>query len=208
MRSKEGREAALPATTPVDELKNRHRVVILQHPQEPDVELGSALLAARALQNSTLRIGLSWRSVAAALEEKILDPKRWGVLYLGPKPTWKDSRVLVPVSRKGLPLDQPLRLDGVVVLDGTWSQVKALWWRNPWLLKLQRLILQPPKRSRYGNLRKEPRHDSISTIEAIALVLQELGENPKIPESLNGSFEALLAAYKASKQKNTTNPKA
>src|SRR4051794_27654522 len=35
------------------------------------------------------------------------------------------------------------KLEGVVLLDGTWSQAKALWWRNPWMLKCQRVILNP-----------------------------------------------------------------
>ena len=42
----------------------------------------------------------------------------------------------------------------MVVLDGTWSQAKALWWRNAWMLKCQRVILGPAQPSRYGKLRK------------------------------------------------------
>ena len=44
-----------------------------------------------------------------------------------------------------------------MLLDGTWSQAKALWWRNAWMLKCQRVILGPKRPSRYGKLRKEPR---------------------------------------------------
>ena len=36
-------------------------------------------------------------------------------------------------------------LDGVVLLDGSWSEAKTLWWRNPWLLKLRRLVLDPQR---------------------------------------------------------------
>ena len=35
------------------------QVLILQHPQEPDHDIGSALLTHRVLSNSTLKIGLS-----------------------------------------------------------------------------------------------------------------------------------------------------
>ena len=48
------------------------------------------------------------------------------------------------------------------MLDGTWSQAKALWWRNAWMLKCQRVILGPAQPSRYGKLRKEPRGDGLS----------------------------------------------
>jgi hypothetical protein len=30
----------------------------------------------------------------------------------------------------------PSALDGLIVLDGTWSKAKTLWWRNPWLLSV------------------------------------------------------------------------
>ena len=41
-------------------------------------------------------------------------------------------------------------IEGIVLLDGTWSQAKALWWRNAWMLKCQRVILGPKRPSRYG----------------------------------------------------------
>ena len=63
--------------------------------------------------------------------------------------------------------DRVLRgLEGIVLLDGTWSQAKTLWWRNPWLLKLQRLVLNPPAPARLGRLRREPRPEALSTLEA------------------------------------------
>jgi DTW domain-containing protein YfiP len=66
-------------------------------------------------------------------------------------------------------------LEGLIVLDGTWSQAKTLWWRNPWLLKLARVSLVPREPSMYGKLRKEPRREWVSTLEAVADVLPALG---------------------------------
>ena len=83
-----------------------------------------------------------------------------------------------------------------MLLDGTWSQAKALWWRNPWMLKCQRVILGPRQPSRYGQLRKEPRRDGLSTIEAAGLVLGALEKRPDIPATLNASFERMLARYR------------
>jgi len=83
-----------------------------------------------------------------------------------------------------------------VLLDGTWSQAKALWWRNAWMLKCQRVILGPAHPSRYGKLRKEPRRDGLSTIEAAAMLLAGLEKRPDIAEVLNGSFERMLARYR------------
>jgi len=84
----------------------------------------------------------------------------------------------------------------VILLDGSWSQAKALWWRNPWMLKCQRVILGPSHPSRYGRLRREPRRDGLSTIEAAGLVLSHLERRPDIAETLNLSFTQMLKRYR------------
>src|SRR3954471_17756079 len=73
----------------VKSISNRTHVLILQHPQEPDKTLGTARLSHLALKNSTLRVGLSWPNLAAALYGKGKSPpqhfnaSRWGILFLG-----------------------------------------------------------------------------------------------------------------------------
>ncbi len=179
-------------------VENRVSVLILRHPQEQDRELGTAHLAVSQLKNSVLRTGLSWPNLKKALDREA-DPKRWGVLYLG---TAKTSAPLPPrpltvVSRKGNPApDQDAALknmEGIILLDGNWSQAKALWWRNPWLLKCRRLVLQPPRPSLYGNLRKEPRRESVSTIEAAAYALEALDGDPELAEKILKPFRLLLS---------------
>lgn len=187
-------------------LDARLHVLILQHPQEPDHELGSALLAHKTLQNSTLKIGLSWANLAAALGKPAI-PGRWAVLYLGSGV--KEAKTQTPlqfVSRKGLPVPPPEVLDGIVIIDGSWSQAKALWWRNPWLLKLKRAILQSPRPSLYRELRKEPRKECLSTLESIAEALTALGEPPQTGEQLREVFNELLNKKRSrSKQKQAAN---
>ncbi|MFZ9595596.1 MAG: DTW domain-containing protein, partial [Bdellovibrionia bacterium] len=90
----------------------------------------------------------------------------------------------------------PEELEGLVVLDGTWSQAKTLWWRNPWLLKLKRAVLVPQTRSLYRELRKEPRRECLSTLEAIGMSLVALGEPQETEQELNQLFSHLLANYK------------
>ena len=169
-------------------------VLILQHPQEPDHEIGSALLTHLTLPNSTLKIGLSWRNLASALGRKEANPAHWAVLYLGSgvKTEQHLEKGLYFVSQKGLPVARPEQLEGVVILDGTWSQAKSLWWRNAWLLKLRRAILVPRAPSLYGKLRKEPRKECLSTMESVAAVLEELGERPEVGQHLKHLFAQLL----------------
>ena len=186
----------------VTPLQSRIALLILQHPQEQDRALGTARLTVAHFANATIRVGLSWPSLAKALGRPVADPARWAVLYLGSARAadLADGGDIVALTRKGEAADNqraiPNAIEGVVLLDGTWSQAKALWWRNPWMLKCQRVILNPASPSRYGRLRREPRRDGLSTIEAAALMLSSLERRPDIAETLNASFERMLVRYR------------
>lgn len=195
------KESVLCVCAGVRPKTTKTRILILQHPQEPDKDLGSARLAHLALPSSTLKVGLSWPNMRSALGSDEVVPSRWAVLHLGSGMKGRpEARVprepLMLVSKKGemLPDQERLlrELDGIVVLDGTWSQAKTLWWRNAWLLKLKRAILAPARGSLYRELRREPRRECLSTIESIALTLDALGEPPATGEHLRGLFESLL----------------
>jgi DTW domain-containing protein len=186
----------------VTPIENRIALLILQHPQEQDRALGTARLAAQHFANAALRIGLSWPSLSKALGRQVSDASCWAVLYLGSaKAAALDPESdLVAITRKGEVADNQRailgRIEGVVLLDGTWSQAKALWWRNPWMLKCQRVILGPHQPSRYGRLRKEPRRDGLSTIEAAGMLIARLEKRPEIETALNTSFERMLVRYR------------
>jgi DTW domain-containing protein YfiP len=183
-------------------IENRIALLILQHPQEQDRALGTARLTARHFEDAVVRIGLSWPSLSKALGRPVADPSRWAVLYLGSaKAADLDTDAeVVAIDRKGglEPNQRGIlgRIEGIVLLDGTWSQAKALWWRNAWMLKCQRVILGPRQPSRYGQLRREPRRDGLSTIEAAGMLLAALEKRPDIAETLNATFERMLARYR------------
>src|SRR3954470_8354676 len=193
----------------IEPIENKVSLLILQHPQEQDRALGTARLTAMHFENAVVKIGLSWPSLSKALGRPVDDPSRWAVLYLGSaKVSELDTDAeIVAINRKGEiePHQRAILgdIEGIVLLDGTWSQAKALWWRNAWMLKCQRVILGPKRPSRYGKLRKEPRGDGLSTIEAAAMLLAGLQKRPDIAETLNGSFGRLLARYQ---QVQTTMP--
>src|SRR5512143_2056385 len=67
----------------VTPIESRIALLILQHPQEQDRALGTARLTAAHFANATVRVGLSWPSLAKALGRPVADPARWAVLYLG-----------------------------------------------------------------------------------------------------------------------------
>lgn len=194
--------AALCVCDGVVPIDNRIGLLVLQHPQEQAKELGTARLAVRHFQDAVFKIGLSWPSLAAALGRPA-DPRRWAVLYLGSmRPQdFPADRELVVLDKKGAPLpDQDgalSEIEGVIVLDGTWSQAKTLWWRNAWMLKGRRIALKPLRPSLYGKLRREPRHEALSTLESAAFLLSRLEGRPEIETALLGSFARMLDRYRA-----------
>jgi tRNA-uridine aminocarboxypropyltransferase len=182
-------------------IDNKVSLLILQHPQEQDRELGTARLTALHFKHALLKIGLSWPSLTKILGRPA-DPQRWAILYLGSVKAAAvlPDRDIVVVNKNGNAVDHQdsaLReIEGIILLDGTWSQAKALWWRNGWMLKCKRVVLGPKRPSRYGKLRREPRSDGLSTIEAAAMLLARLERKPEIETALVASFERLLARYR------------
>ena len=146
---------------------NKVTILVLQHPQEQDHALGEPV-----------------------------EVRDWGVLYLGSAHA-AGRGPLVAVDRKGETLpNQEMELSGLkglVVLDGNWAQAKALWWRNAWLTKLRRFVVVPDGPSLYGSLRKEARPDAVSTLEAVALALSALEEDPNVREKILAPFRELIA---------------
>src|SRR6202140_897543 len=119
-------------------IESRISLLILQHPQEQDRALGTARLTALHFKNAVVRIGLSCPRLARALGRPVADPSRWAVLYLGSAKVadLETDRAIVAINRKGEIEDNQRAIlkdiEGIVLLGGTWSQAKALWWRNAW----------------------------------------------------------------------------
>jgi hypothetical protein len=188
-------------------------ILILQHPQEPsrkDQEVSSARILTENLNPCHVATSLSWRSLEQALkgfsaienEPDLKKPALWHTLYLGTKKHASAGDSQSPgiyyLDKKGNPKDAPENpvIGGLIILDGTWAQAKTLWWRNAWLLKTQRIYIIPKSKSLYGNIRKEPRPECVSTLEATAETLGFLGLDPNIESSLKTAFSEKLKAFK------------
>ncbi|MGQ9366876.1 tRNA-uridine aminocarboxypropyltransferase [Azospirillum sp. ST 5-10] len=186
----------------IDPIDNRIGVVILEHPQEKREILGTAQIARLQLRNAVVKVGLSWPGLKRILGREV-DPRRWGVLYLGTakQSTGGPQEEIAAVDKNGKPLPDSAEilagLEGIILLDGTWSQAKTLWWRNAWLLKCRRLVLHPHFRSLYGQARREPRRESVSTLEAAAFVLSRLEGDPALFDRMLKPFALLLKKTRA-----------
>lgn len=157
-------------------VETRTRVVILQHPRERDVAIGTARMASLCLPGSELHVGVRWGE-SPALRRALSDPARPAAL-LYPGPGAVDVRQHPPRG--------PITL---VVVDGTWWQAKQLVRDNPALAALPRYAFTPDVPSQY-RIRKEPLPTYVSTIEALVYVLGAL-------EGDAARFEALLEPFRA-----------
>ncbi|NDC23716.1 MAG: DTW domain-containing protein [Proteobacteria bacterium] len=191
------KDLSLCICSEIQAIPHQIQVLILQHPGEAKSPLTTTRLVALGLQNVVHRVGLSWGSLKSALKTEA-KAENWAVLFVG---TQKNANQILKdkdfalVDRGGKPRAIE-GIKGIVVLDGTWKQSKTLWWRNPWLLKLSRIILNPELKSLYGNLRKEPREGLLSSLEATAFCLEALGESPAVKEHLLEVFQTQLNRWK------------
>ena len=182
--------AALPT------LATRTRIVILQHPRERDMPIGTARMAQLCLPEAELHVGMRWGE-SAAFANAINDPARPAIL-LAPGPTARD------ILR-----DPPLGPVTLVVVDGTWSQAKVVVRDNPCLQDLPRYAFATPEPSQY-RIRKEPRAEYVSTIEALMHVLGVLEGDPSrfraLLDPLNAMVDAQLAAQESAPRRTSYRP--
>ena len=68
----------------------------------------------------------------------------------------------------------------LVVLDGSWSQTRAMYQRNPGLHSLRKLTLPPGPPARW-KARKPPRPSHYCTLEALIHLFETLGKDPICP---------------------------
>lgn len=133
------------------------RVLILQHPRERDMPIGTARMASLCLPDAELWVGIDWTQ-SEALAQAIADPARpAALLYPGE-------------GARDVTRDPPREPVTLVVIDGTWATSKKMLRVNPALAALPRWAFTPPTPSEY-RIRREPNDACVSTIEALMHVL-------------------------------------
>ena len=152
---------------------NRTPLLIVQHPHERFHPLGTARIAERCLGN--VRIAVDYDRGLRDGVRPLEIPEGAALLYPGP-----EARDLATLS----PADRPRSL---VVLDGTWHQARSLYRDLPALHALPQLTFNPGRPSQY-RIRKEPRLECVSTIEAVVYALKLL--EPETP-----GFDDMLKAF-------------
>jgi len=172
------------ALTTIDTLT---RIVILQHPRERDMPIGTARMASLCLPQVKVHVGVRWDE-SPALRDATGDPVRPAILlYPGP-------------GARDILSDPPAGPVTLVVVDGTWSQTKKLIRENPVLAALPRYAFEAPTPSEY-RIRREPSAEVVSTIEALMHVLGALEGDAERFRALLGPFRAMVDAHIAAQQR-------
>lgn len=143
----------------LEQIPNRTRVVIVQHPREQFHPINTARMVEGSLQQCEVLRG-PLRTLG----------QRFAALHLP-----QDTALLYPsadaVDLADIP--QPRCPSTVVVLDGTWHQAKTLLRDLPELAQLPRVRFTPEAPSEY-RIRKEPHLHCLSTLESVVLVLARI----------------------------------
>jgi DTW domain-containing protein len=171
-------------------IETETRIVLLQHPRERDMAIGTARMASLCLPNSELLVGFDWQN-SPALARLLCDPARpAALLYPGENAT--------DLNRTRI--DGPLTL---VVVDGTWPNTKKMVRKNPVLANLPRVTFQPERPSEY-RIRREPDVECVSTIEALMYVLGAIEGDARRFDGLRLPFQRMVDAQLAHKAERLT----
>lgn len=182
-------------------LPTRTRIVILQHPREARVPIGTARMAHLMLPHSQLVHPRTWHSGG----HREGQPEGRGVFF-GERPWATDLEAAPPEGEGAAPPDSvallfpgpgaadpallpPGAVKTLVVIDGTWAQARKVLKQNPALLRLRRVGITPTRPGNY-RIRREPAAECLATIEALAQALGAL-EGEGAPER----FAGMLAAF-------------
>jgi len=156
-------------------VENRTAVWVLQHPRERRHPIGTARLLALGL--ARVRVDVTFLLGPRAAPPPI--PARAALLYPSP-----GARVLEELP----PGERPQEL---IVLDGTWHHAHTLARDLGWLEGVPRVKLGHTEPSRY-RIRKEPRAECVSTLEAVVAALRVLEPDTPGLDALLASFDSMI----------------
>ena len=154
-------------------INNQHFIHILQHPSEEKKAIGTARILDLSLRSSKITIA------------EIFDESEFDL----------DNCYLIFPDDNAIPAEKLLNNQAVsinsktqfILLDGSWKKASKMLMLNPFLQKLPKVSLNINKKSDY-RIRKSPREDGLSTVEAGFYLLSQLENNDE-------KFKPLLTAF-------------
>gem|GEM_PF-277230 len=155
---------------------NPVEILFLQHPNERTMPFNTARLAHLSLTRSRLVHGLRFDGTKT-VQDLLAKRERVGILF--PSTVAKDLS------------EAPPDLETLVVIDGTWREAKKIIYLSPTLLEFPHYAFVPEKPSNY-RIRKEPKDEFISTIEATVTALRLIDKDPSKYQELLDLFDRMV----------------
>ncbi|WP_022941032.1 tRNA-uridine aminocarboxypropyltransferase [Psychromonas hadalis] len=159
----------------IKSINNVHLLHILQDPSEEKKAIGTA----RILKLSLKRVKLT---VGTLFDEQDFDVNNSYLLF--------PNEEALPAERL---TDEVMinKKSTFILLDGSWKKAYKLLMNNPFLQKLPKVSINVDIKSNY-RLRKSPREDGLSTVEAGYYLLSQLENNSEKFNPLLESFEFMI----------------
>ena len=152
----------------ITQLSCNYQLIVLQDPKEAKHALSSAPILVKSIKGARLVIGEQFSPL------ELLDDD------------WQENSLLVFPSDQSLTSGQAIQktYKHLILLDGTWRKVARLIHLNPWLTELPCIAINSSNESEY-QIRKSPREDGLSTIEAAVHILNDLHPDKDFSPILN-----------------------
>lgn len=156
-------------------IDNKHLLHILQDPSEEKKAIGTA----RILKLSLNKVHLS---VGDFFDPQAFDLNNTYLLFPG------EGAIPATQLNKQHCIDEDSQF---ILLDGSWKKAYKLLMSNPFLQTLPKVSINIEAKSNY-RLRKSPREDGLSTVEAGYYLLSQLESNAEKFLPLLKSFEYMI----------------
>ena len=157
----------------IQKLDPKIKFMILIHPMEMRRRIATGRMSHLCLENSELIQGLDY-SNDAKVNEVLSDPQyQPAVLYPGPL---SKNITKLSIEEKSSLFDSK-KTPVIFVIDGTWATARKTMRLSENIRHLPRLCFTPQQESQF-RVRKQPKAECVSTIEAIHHLIDLLGDRP------------------------------
>jgi len=169
---------------PAERLDIKTQLHILQHPREQDFRLLTTVpLLQECLPKDKCRI-YRGRRFPVSKYKHLHDLCDFGeAVLLYPS----DEAVTLEEYVSSIPASSAVHL---IVLDGTWREAKGIYYNCKFLHHLKKVKLSGSWKSEFV-IKTQPNNASVSTLEAIAIALSQIENNPSIIEVARKPLKAL-----------------
>ncbi|XP_058395017.1 tRNA-uridine aminocarboxypropyltransferase 2 [Diceros bicornis minor] len=169
---------------PVHPLHISTHLYIIQHPAEENKVLRTVPLLAACLPQDKCKVKIGRRFSEERDPELSTVCRKSGTLILYPGAEAANLEEFI--------LDSPIYPSTIIIIDGTWSQAKDIFYKNSLFRLPTQVQLKTSVSSQYV-IRTQPTNRCLSTLECAAIALSILEKNSYIQETLLRPLQALCS---------------